>query len=132
MSFRVMQWLTENGGGGRKQSDCTPGNYVLPNRMTVTDHSGGLSGGGEGASGCRSKAAVVRVRSGERGTKSVIRAGDGVLLVWTPRTWDEQMFPGGHFFSVLATGMVGGGPGWSISGGMAWGSSSRVSSGNEG
>ena len=27
-----------------------------------------------------------------------------MFLVWTPGTWGEQMFPGGHFFSVLATG----------------------------
>ena len=55
-----------------------------------------------------------------------------MFLVWTPGTWGEQMLPGGHFFSVLATGVVGGGPRWPISVGMAWGSSSRVSSGKRG
>ena len=42
--------------------------------------------------------------------------GEGVFLVWTPRTWSELMFTSGHFFSVSATGVVGGGPEWPISG----------------
>ena len=112
VSFRVMWWRTGKGGGGGRQSDCTPGNHVLPDCTTVTDRSGRSSGGGEGASGCRSKTAIDHARGGEFGTKSVIRgrAGDGLFLVWMHRTWGEQMFPGGHFFSVLATGVVAGGP----------------------
>ena len=55
-----------------------------------------------------------------------------MFLVWTPGTWGEHMFPGGHLFSVLATGVVGRGAGWPISGSMAWGSSSKASSGKRG
>ena len=55
-----------------------------------------------------------------------------MFLVWMSGTWGEQMFPGVHFFSVLATVVVGGGPRWPISGGMAWGSSNIVSSGKRG
>ena len=42
--------------------------------------------------------------------------GEGVFLVWTPGTWSEPMFTSGHFFYISATGVVGGGPEWPISG----------------
>ena len=42
--------------------------------------------------------------------------GEGMFLVWTPGTWSELMFTSGHFFSISATGMVGGCPKWPISG----------------
>ena len=114
------------GGGGRKQSGCPPGNHVLPDCTTVTGRSGGSSGGSEGASGCWSKTAIGRAGGGDYGSKSVVRGGacDGVFLVWTPGTWGEQMFPGGLFFPVLATGLVGGWPGgtraWSPPGNEGW------------
>ena len=34
--------------------------------------------------------------------------GEGVFLMWTPGTWGEPMFTSGHFFSISATGVVGG------------------------
>ena len=72
--------------------------------------------------GCWSKTAIGRAGGGDYAMESVVRcgAGDGVFLVWTPRTWGEQMFPGGHFFTVLTTGVVGGCPRWPVPGGMAW------------
>ena len=104
------------------QPGCPPGNFVLPDCTSVTGRSGRSSGGGEGASGCWSTTATDHAGGGDCGTKSVIRdgAGDGVFLVWTPGTWGEQMFPGGPFFPVLATGVVGGCPRWPVLGGMAW------------
>ena len=124
--FRVMWWFTKK--EGQRQSDCTPGNHVLTDCTTITNCSGRSTGGGEGASGCRSKTASDHAGGGECRRESVIggRAGDGVFLMWTPETWGEQMFLSGHFFSVLATGVVGRGTRWPISGSMAWGSSSMV------
>ena len=42
--------------------------------------------------------------------------GEGMFLVRMPRTWGEPMFTSGHFFSISATGVVGGYPKWPISG----------------
>ena len=47
-------------------------------------------------------------------------ASEGVFLVRTTGTWGEQVFTGGHFFSVLVTGLVGGCPGWPVSGDTNW------------
>ena len=40
--------------------------------------------------------------------------GEGMFLGWTPGTWREPMFTSGHFFSVSATGVVGGCPKWGL------------------
>ena len=60
-----------------------------------------------------SSSAVPTVGGAERG-HSVMERGR-VFLVRTPGTRGEPMFAGGHFFSVLAAGLVGGCPGWPIS-----------------
>ena len=39
-----------------------------------------------------------------------------MFLVWTPGTWGEPMFAGGHFFPISTTRMVSGSPEWPISG----------------
>ena len=41
--------------------------------------------------------------------------GECVFLVWTPGTWGELMFAGGHCFSIPTTGVVSGCPEWPIS-----------------
>ena len=46
--------------------------------------------------------------------------GEGVFVIRTPRAWGEPVFAGGHFFFVFVSGMVGGCPGWPISGGTDW------------
>ena len=118
----MILWLNGRGGGGCSQvAPPPPGNHVLPD-CNVTGRSGGSSGVGEGASGCWNKTTIGRTGGGDYGSKSVVRggAGDGVFLVWTPGTWGEQMFHGGHFFLVLTTGLVDGYPGFPVPGGMTW------------
>ena len=59
---------------------------------------------------------ISRADSGRCGKMSLSNgAGEGVFLVRTPGTWGEPMFAGGHFFSILVAGLVGGCPGWTIS-----------------
>ena len=79
---------------------------------------------------------VISRAGGGRHRKRTLNKGVGesVFLMWTPGTWGEPMFAGGHFFSILVAGMVGGCPGWPISGGMVrTGGTGRWSTpGNEG
>ena len=42
-------------------------------------------------------------------------AGDGVLLVWSSRTWGQPVLPGGPFVPVFAAGMVGCFSKWPVS-----------------
>ena len=58
------------------------------------------------------------LQSAQEGGKRPLgkRVGEGVFLVWTPGTWGEPMFAGGHFFPISTTGVVCGCPEWSISG----------------
>ena len=46
--------------------------------------------------------------------------GESMFLMWTPGTRGEPMFAGGHFFSVLTTGVVSGRPEWPISSDTDW------------
>ena len=55
--------------------------------------------------------------------------GEGVFLVWTPGTWGEPMFAGGHFFSIPTTGVVSGCPEWQIWGDTDWWNWNMVYSG---
>ena len=71
------------------QSGRPPGNHVLPDCTTITGRSIKSSDEGKGASGCWNKTTIGHTEGGDFGTKSVIRggAGEGLFLVWTPRTW---------------------------------------------
>ena len=77
---------------------------------------------------------VIRCTGGERCGKRPISkgAGEGVFLVRTPGTWGEPVFAGGHFFSVLFAGLVGGCPGWPISNDTDWRTWNVVFSGKRG
>ena len=57
--------------------------------------------------------------------------GEGIFLVWMPGTWGEPMFTSGHFFSISATGVVGGCPKWPISGTQIDGTGLGSAPGNE-
>ena len=65
--------------------------------------------------GMGSSSAVPAAGGAQRG-HSGMEWARGVLLMRTPGTWDEPVFAGGHLFSVLAAGLVGGCPGSPISG----------------
>ena len=90
---------------------------MLPGSTTITDCAGGSAGGCDGSFGGGQGTVISRVAGDWRGKRPLgEEVGEGVFLVWTPGTWGEPMFTGGHFFSIFTTGVVGGGPKWPISG----------------
>ena len=72
---------------------------------------------------------ISRAGGGGHGKRTLNK---GVFLMRTSGIWDEPVFAGGHFFSILVDGMVGGCPGWPISGGMDWWNWKVVFSGKRG
>ena len=84
---------------------------------TITNGTGGSAGGLEGSFGGGDGSIISRVAGIWRGKKPLSEGvGEGMFLMWTPGTWGEPMFTSGHFFSISATGVVGGCPKWPISG----------------
>ena len=103
-------------GGGWGQSACSLGSHILTGDTIITDCPGGSAGGCEGNSGGGAGIVISRADGRRCGKRSLSnREGEGVFLVRTPGTWGAPMFAGGHFFSVLVAGLVGGCPGWPIS-----------------
>ena len=101
---------------GNGDSQLSPGSPILTGDTITTDCSREPAGGGEGTSGGGTGIIISRTNGGRCGKRSLSNgAGEGVFLVRTPGTWGEPMFTGGHFFSVLVAGLVGGCSGWPIS-----------------
>ena len=86
--------FTEGGEGGWSVGSL--GGHILVGNTTVTNGAGGSTDGREGSFGGEVESII-----GEG-------VGEGVFLVWMPGTWGQPMFTGGHFFSISATGVVGG------------------------
>ena len=105
--FEECRDSTEGGEGGWLVGSLR--SHILAGNTTVTNGSGGSTDGREGSFGGEVESIISRVAGTWHGKRPLgERVGEGVFLVWTPGTWGEPMFTSGHFFSISATGVVGG------------------------
>ena len=100
VSFRAKFWIQQKVENGDSQLTPLEALSSLVTRLLRTAQESRLADGNALGS------------SSERGHSVMER---GRFLVHTPGTWGEPMFAGGHLFSILAAGLVGGCPGWLIS-----------------
>ena len=76
---------------------------------TATYGTGGSTDGREASFGGEVESIISRVAWTWHGKRPLGEGvGEGEFLVWTPGTWGEPMFTRIHFFSISATGVVGG------------------------